>query len=155
GVDVSLTARLGRGRFVQAGLSTGTTGTDNCYANNQPQLLPDGRTTSDPRTAEYCRGNSPGSGNTQFKAAVGLPLWWQLQGSANYQNLSPISTAANAAISNVAIVPSLGRDLSACGARTGAACTSQVVANIVLPNTYYLEPRLQQLDVRFSRVFRL
>ena len=58
-------------------------------------------------------------------------------------------------ISNVAIVPSLGRDLAACGARTGAACTARVVANIVLPNTYYLEPRLQQLDVRFSRVFRL
>ena len=65
------------------------------------------------------------------------------------------ATAANAAISNVAIVPSLGRDLSACGARTGAACTSQVVANIVLPNTYYLEPRLQQLDLRFSRLFRM
>jgi hypothetical protein len=54
----------------------------------------------------------------------------------------------------VAIVPSLGRDLAACGARTGAACTAQVVANLVLPNTYYLEPRLQQLDLRFSRVFR-
>ena len=32
---------------------------------------------------------------------------------------------------------------------------AQVVANIVLPNTYYLEPRLQQLDLRFSRMFRL
>ena len=84
-----------------------------------------------------------------------LPLWWQLQASANYQGLAPIPTAANASISNVAIVPSLGRDLAACGARTGAACTAQVVANIVLPNTYYLEPRLQQLDVRFSRVFRM
>ena len=29
------------------------------------------------------------------------------------------------------------------------------MANIVLPNTYYLEPRLQQLDLRLSRSFRL
>jgi hypothetical protein len=128
--------------------------TDTCYVNNQPQLLPDGRTTSDPRTADYCHVKTPWSGSTQFKAALVLPLWWQLQASANYQNLAPIATAANAAISNVGVVPSLGRDLSACGARTGAACTAQVVANIVLPNTYFLEPRLQQLDVRFSRVFR-
>ena len=155
GVDVSLTARLGGGRYVQAGLSTGSTVTDTCYANDQPQLLPEGRSNSDPRTSEYCSVSTPWSGSTQFKAAVVLPLWWQLQASANYQNLAPIPTAANAAISNVAIVPSLGRDLAACGPRTGAACTSQVVANIVLPNTYYLEPRLQQLDLRFSRVFRM
>jgi hypothetical protein len=84
-----------------------------------------------------------------------LPLWWQLQASANYQNLAPVSMPANASFSNVAIVPSLGRDLSACGVRTGAACTAQVVGNILQPNTYYLEPRLQQLDLRFSRLFRL
>jgi hypothetical protein len=155
GVDVSLTARLGAGRYVQAGLSTGGTVTDTCYANDQPQLMPEGQAASTSRTPEYCRVSTPWSGNTQFKAAVVLPLWWQLQASANYQNLSPIATAANAAISNAAIVPSLGRDLSACGARTGAACTSQVVADIVLPNTYYLEPRLQQLDLRVSRLFRL
>jgi hypothetical protein len=140
---------------VQAGLSTGSTTTENCYANDKPQLLPDGRSTSDPRTDAYCKVSTLWSGSTQFKAAVVLPLWWQLQASANYQNLAPIATAANASISNVAIVPSLHRDLSACGARTGAACTSQVVANIVLGGTYYLEPRLQQLDVRLSRVFRM
>ncbi len=155
GVDVSLTARLGGGRYLQAGFSTGSTVTDNCYANNLPQLIPDGRTNSDSRTSEFCHVKTPWSGSTQFKAAMVLPLWWQLQASANYQNLAPIPTAANAAISNVAIVPSLGRDLAACGARTGAACTAQVVANIVLPNTYYLEPRLNQLDLRFSRLFRI
>ena len=154
GLDVSVTARLGRGRYLQAGLSTGSTTTDSCYVNDQPQLLPDGRSASDPRSAGYCKVSSLWSGSTQFKAAIVLPIWWQLQASANYQSLPPIPTAANASYSNVAIVPSLGRDLAACGARTGAACTAQVVANLVLPNTYYLEPRLQQLDVRLSRVFR-
>jgi hypothetical protein len=155
GVDVSVTARLGGGRFVQAGLATGSTTTDNCYANDKPQLLPDGRSASDPRTDGYCKVSSLWSGSTQFKAAIVLPIWYQLQASANYQSLAPIPTAANASYSNVAIVPSLGRDLAACGSRTGAACTATVVANLVLANTYYLEPRLQQLDLRFSRLFRV
>jgi hypothetical protein len=156
GLDVSMTARLGAGRYVQAGLSTGSTMTDTCYVNDQPQLLPEGGSNSNPRTADYCKVNTPWSGSTQFKAAVVLPLWWDLQASANYQNIAGISTAANALISNAAIVPTLGRDLSACRPGTsGAACTSTVTANIVLNNTYYLEPRLQQLDVRLSRTFRL
>jgi hypothetical protein len=155
GIDVSLTARLGGGRFVQAGLSTGSTTTDNCYANDQPQLLPDGRSASDPRIDGYCKVSTLWSASTQFKAAVVIPIWWQFQASANYQNLSPIATAANASISNVGVVPSLHRDLSACGTRTGAACTATVVANIILPGTYLLEPRLQQLDLRLSRVFKM
>ena len=74
---------------MQAGLSTGSTVTDTCYANDQPQLLPEGRTAVDPRTSEYCHVSTPWSGSTQFKAAVVMPLWWQLQASANYQNLAP------------------------------------------------------------------
>jgi hypothetical protein len=140
---------------VQAGVSTGSTTTDTCYANAQPQLLPEGRSNSDPRTSDHCKVKTRWSGGTQFKAAVVMPLWWQLQASANYQNLAPVSMPANASISNVAIVPSLGRDLAACGVRTGAACTAQVVANLLQANTYYLEPRMHQLDLRFSRLFRL
>ena len=156
GVDVSLTARLGAGRFVQAGLSTGGTVTDVCYANNQPQLTPDaGGGAGTSRTSAFCHISTPWSGSTQFKAALVLPLWWQVQASANYQNLPPIPTPASATITDVAIAPSLGRDLAACGAKTGAACAATVVANIVLPNTYFLEPRLQQLDLRLTRVFRL
>ena len=75
------------------------------------------------------------------------------QASANYQNLAPISTPANAAYTNAAIAPSLGRNLAACGARV--PCTAQAVVDIVLPNTHFTEPRLHQLDLRFSRIFRL
>jgi hypothetical protein len=155
GVDVSLTARFSKGRYVQTGFSTGSTVTDTCYANDQPQLLPDAQSANASRTSAYGHGSTPWSGNTQFKVAVVYPLWWDLQASANYQNINGIPTAADAAISNVAVAPSLGRDLAACGARTGAACTSTVTANIVLANTYYSEPRLQQLDLRLSRSFRL
>lgn len=155
GVDVSVTSRFAQGGYVQAGVSTGSTVTDRCYANDQPQLLPEGGLATTPRTSEYCKVSTPWSGSTQFKGAVVMPLWWDLQVSANYQNIPGISTAANSAISNVGIAPLLGRDLSACGVRTGAACTANVVTDIVLPNTLYLEPRLQQLDLRFSRLFRM
>jgi hypothetical protein len=141
---------------VQAGLSTGGTVTDVCYANNQPQLTPDaGGGAGTSRTSAFCHISTPWSGSTQFKAALVLPLWWQVQASANYQNLPPIPTPASATITDGAIAPSLGRDLAACGTKTGAACAATVVANIVLPNTYFLEPRLQQLDLRLTRVFRL
>ena len=84
-----------------------------------------------------------------------MPLAWGIQVSANYQNKGPISLPASASFSNSQIAPSLGRDLAACGSRTGAACTARPMVNVVLPDTNYFEPRFHQLDLRFSRVFRL
>jgi hypothetical protein len=60
-----------------------------------------------------------------------------------------IPTSATAAVS----VPSLGRSLAAC--RGLVPCSSQVTLDVVLPNTYYQEPRWHQLDLRFSRSFLL
>jgi hypothetical protein len=153
GVDVTMSARLGNGLFVQGGLATGATVTDTCAMNDKPDVLAQGSAASTPRTSEYCHVSPPWSAGTQFKAAVVYPLWWNLQASANYQNLAPISTPANAAYTNAAIAPSLGRNLAACGARV--PCTSQAVVDIVLPNTHFTEPRLHQIDLRFSRIFRL
>ena len=75
---------------------------------------------SDPRTSEYCNNSTSWSGGTQFKALVVMPLPWGIQASANYQNKGPISLPASESFSNSQIAPSLGRDLSACGSRTGA-----------------------------------
>jgi len=155
GVDVNLTARLRGGRYVQAGVSTGSTTWDTCYANDRPDLLPEGRSTSDPRTSDFCNNSTAWSGGTQFKALVVMPVAWGILVSANYQNKAPISLPASASVSNVEIVPSLGRDLSACGTRTGAACTARPIVNVVLPDTNYFEPRFHQLDLRFGRLFRL
>jgi hypothetical protein len=151
GVDVTLTARLRGGRYAQAGLSTGSTTTDVCYANDKPQLT----SVNTPRTSEYCRYSTAWSGGTQFKALVVMPLTWGIQVSVNYQNLAPISLPATASVSNSEIASSLGRDLSACGSRTGAACTARSTVTVVLPNTNYAEPRFNQLDLRFGRLFRL
>lgn len=155
GVDANLTARLGGGRYVQAGLSTGSTTWDTCYANDRPDLLPEGRSTADPRTAGYCHNSTGWSGGTQFKALVVMPLAWGIQLSANYQHKAPISLPASASVSNSEIAPSLRRDLSACGSRTGAACTARPIVTVVLPDTNYFEPRFNQLDLRFGRLFRL
>jgi hypothetical protein len=165
GVDVTFTTRLRKGAYLQAGLATGSEHTDNCYANSLPNVIPlSGAQTAAPpanlipafqtsRTQPFCNISPPWSGNTQFKAAGVYPLPWKLQASANYQNISPISTTANWSASNAAIVPTLGRNLSACGVNVN--CTTTVRLNVLLPNMYYREPRVQQLDVRFSRTFNL
>jgi hypothetical protein len=51
-----------------------------------------------------------------------------------------------------AIAPSLGRNLSACPATTGA-CNANVTVALIPPQTLF-EPRLQQVDLRFSKALR-
>jgi hypothetical protein len=80
------------------------------------------------------------------------PLPWDIQTSAIYQNAPGIAILANQVIGNAAIAPSLGRNLSACGA--AAVCNANVTIPIIPPQTMF-EPRQQQLDLRFSRLFRL
>ena len=158
GVDVSMSARFGTGGFLQAGVATGATVTDNCFQNDQPNIsalglaaAPSATLTS--RTQEFCHVSPPWMNNTQFKMAIVYPLFWNLQASANYQNTAGIPTAANAVVTNAQVASSLGRSLAACGGRV--PCTTTVVADVVIPGTFYQEPRTHQLDIRFSRMFRL
>ena len=50
GVDVTMTARFGRGGFLQGGVSTGTTATNNCYQNELPNITAQGSLASTPRS---------------------------------------------------------------------------------------------------------
>ena len=153
GVDATMTVRFGAGGFLQGGLSTGSTRTDNCYQNDLPNVLAQNALATTSRTEEYCRVATPWNGLTQFKASVVYPLWWRFQASANYQDLPPLATAADALVTNAQVASSLGRNLAACGTRV--PCTATVTADVVLPNTFLQESRLHQVDLRFSRVFRL
>jgi len=92
----------------------------------------------------YCDVAPPWSSGTQFKFLVVYPLPWNFRTSAVYQNMSGIPYTASHVVSNAEIVPSLGRNLSG-GARS-------VTKDIVPPSTLY-EERLQQIDLRFSRIF--
>jgi hypothetical protein len=90
---------------------------------------------------------------------VVYPLPYEIQTSAIYQNSSGIPITATYTLTNANARQSpsnpngLPRNLSECGAPTGN-CNQTVEVELIEPNTMF-EPRLQQLDLRFSRVFRL
>jgi len=140
GIDVSMTARLKRGLMIQGGLSTGSEVLDSCYVVDSPQAL------------YLCHNAPPWSASTQVKLAAVYPLPYDLQLAVNYQNLPPIPTSASYVATNAQIFLSLGRNLGACGARP--TCTSTATFDLIPLNSYFTEPRNQQLDLRFTRTFR-
>ena len=147
-----MTARFGRGGFLQGGVSTGTTATNNCYQNDLPNITAQGSLASTPRSPESCDVSTPWSGDTHSKRrsstrSGGFPGERELPGPAARCD------GGGLVVSNAAISTSLGRSLAACGTRV--PCTSTVTVDVVLPNTYFQEPRLHQLDLRFSRTFQL
>jgi hypothetical protein len=142
GVDATLNARFGRGGQFSGGVSTGRTVTDECFVVDSPQQARDG----------FCNITPPWSAETQVKFMVIHSLPWDLQASAIYQNIPGLPSAASYVASNVEVVPTLGRDLGACGGRT--PCTGTTAAFDLFPTRTEFEDRLQQVDLRFSRVFR-
>ena len=143
GVDLLLDARLGSGWQVQGGLAVGRTVEDNCLVVDSPE---DAR-------PDFCKVTPPWSAGTQVKFLVVYPLPWDIQTSAIYQNAAGAAITANYVVGNAALAPSLGRNLAACPTATGA-CNANVTKAIIPPQTMF-EPRFQQIDLRFSRLFRL
>ena len=84
--------------------------------------------------------------------AVIYPLPWNFRASAIYQNVPGIAVQASYVASNAEIERTLGRNLGSC--RGAAVCNGQVTINLIQPNTVF-EPRLQQVDLRFARTFRV
>jgi carboxypeptidase family protein len=149
GVDVTLSARFAQGGQVSGGMSTGRTVTDNCYQNGDPTLVAQALTTPTsitPRTEAFCHVTPPWSAATQLKFLAVYPLPWRLQISATYQNLPGIPVTATYVAANAQIVPSLGRNLA-----SGAGGTATID---LIPAGMLYEDRIQQLDVRFSRLFQ-
>jgi len=159
GVDVTLNARFGQGGQFSGGLSTGRTATNNCYQNGDPSLtaqvfpqvlgLPAASTVS--RLEAFCDVAPPWSQSTQVKFMAVYPLPWHIQTSAIYQNSSGIPITASYVATNAEILPSLGRNLGSC--RGAATCSANLTVELLPPNSVF-EPRLQQVDLRFSRIFQ-
>ena len=105
-----------------------------------------------PRTSEFCRTTRTWADSTQVKFLAVYPLPWDFQVSATYQNIPGIPVTASRVYTNAEIRPSLGRDLGQC--RGVTPCTANVVVDTV-PQGAMSEDRLQQIDVRFTRSFRL
>jgi hypothetical protein len=159
GVDVTLNARYGQGGQFSGGLSMGRTTTNNCYQNGDSSLtaqvfpgvlvLPAASTVS--RTEAFCNVAPPWSQATQVKFMAVYPLPWHIQTSAIYQNSSGIPITASYVATNAEILSSLGRNLGSC--RGAATCTANLTVELIPPNSVF-EPRLQQVDLRFSRLFQ-
>ena len=159
GIDVTLKTRFGRGGQFSGGLSTGRTVTDNCFVVDSPSSVVAGTatgttftlTTLDTRPG-FCRIGRPWSAATQVKFLVVYPLPWKLQTSAIYQNIPGIPITASRSYNNSEILPSLGRNLAQC--RGAATCNANQTIELIPPNTIF-EDRLQQVDLRFSRIFQM
>ena len=168
GVDLTLTGRLAGGGQFSGGLSLGRTVTDNCLLNGNYSLnnppptgvgtvflnvpaAPAGSIV--PRNSEFCHVAPPWSSGTQVKFLAVYPLPYDLEVSGIFQNSPGIPITASYVIPNAQVQGLLGRNLAACPTQTGA-CTQTVRTELIPPNTMF-EPRLTQVDMRVSRVFRL
>ena len=152
GVDMTVSARFAGSGQLSGGLSVGRTVTDNCYQNPDPSLFGQNAVATYPRTDAFCHLAPPWSAGTQVKLMAVYPLPWNIQTSAVYQNSTGIPITAQYVVTNAAIVPSLGRNLASC--RGAATCNANVTVDLI-PPTVLFEPRLQQLDLRFSRIIPL
>ncbi len=169
GVDITLNGRfLQNGQF-SGGLSLGRTVTDNCFLNSNPSLnnpaptgaglaflnvpaLPAGSLI--PRSSQFCHVAPPWSSGTQVKFLAVYPLPWDLETSAIFQNSPGIPMTASYVVTNAQVRQALGRNLAACPSQIVAACNATLRTELVPANTMF-EPRLTQVDVRVSRLFRL
>jgi hypothetical protein len=151
GVDATFNWRFGRGGLLQGGTNVGRTMTE-CVTVDAPQ--------------QFCKVVQPFF-LPQYKLSGAYPLpFWDLAVSATWQNLPgiPIGTvlptvAGSALLGGVAvnsgqysttnaeIRPSLGRDLS-----KGATGVTSV---FLFPPQTYFEDRLNQVDIRFTKIVRV
>jgi len=160
GVDLTLSGRFAGGGQFSGGLSVGRTVTNNCYINDNPSLssaaflnvvaLPAG--TLVPRNEEFCKVTPPWSSTTQVKFLAVYPLPWDIETSAIFQNSPGVPITASYVITNQQASAALGRNLAACPAV--GTCNATVRTELIPPNTMF-EPRLTQVDMRVSRLFRL
>ena len=176
GFDITLTSRFARGGQFSGGLTVGRSVTDACQiVKNAPELLfsadnaagqnPQGAiggvtfpgtltfgTAGSWSPAQFCRVAQPWSAGTQVKFLAVYPLPWSFQISATYQNISGIPSTATYPASNALVASGLGRNLASCGSTN--PCGANVNVELIQPGTRY-EDRLQQFDLRFSRLFKL
>jgi hypothetical protein len=144
GVDLSVNARLPQGVFVQGGVSAGRTSTDNCeIVDKVPEMLAFAPTGMIPRG--HCHVDTAFLTQVKLLGSYTIPgIDVRLAGS--FQSIPGPPVAAQLVVPTAVAARSLGRPLSG-----GAA---NVTVNIVEPGAMYGD-RLNQLDLRFSKILRL
>ncbi|MBM3778519.1 MAG: TonB-dependent receptor [Acidimicrobiia bacterium] len=141
GFEAAINARLADGGLLRGGVAFGRTVTDTCDQDIDAPSRPG-----------FCRVTPPWSSGAQVKFSGMYPLPQGFRLSGVFQNLPGAPVTATHVVTNAAIAPSLGRNLSACG--TAAACNAVVQIPIVEPQILF-EERITQLDLRVTKLFRL
>ncbi len=142
GVDVSFSARLGRGIFLNGGVATGRTRFNQCDAFVDTPAETFGLTGA---TFSYCDFTSGLLTQAKVNGSYTLP-WQQIQIGGVLQNLPGQQILAQWNITQAEAAANLGRQLS------GGANTSRVVP-LIKPGTMFT-PRRTQIDLRISKPFR-
>jgi hypothetical protein len=164
--NVGISTRFNNGALIRGGVDTGRFVYDTCairtaipemtaititgtgiFGNVPSTTLP---LYGDP----WCHTVTPFLGNTQLKMQASYPLPWATVVSAIFQNVPSVPYGATYTMTNAQIAPTLGRDLAACGTRTGAACPATLAVSLIDPNVNY-EDRRTQLDLRVTKMISL
>ncbi len=149
GADVNVSARLGRDILFQGGTSTGRTSTDNCeILAKVPEasvgLANAAGTLGAAGTVPYCHVDT--NWLTQVKALGSFLIpKIDVQIAGTFQSLPGPAVAASQVIPNGVVSQSLGRNL--------AGNAQNIAVNIIHPGSLYGD-RLNQTDLRFSKIFR-
>jgi hypothetical protein len=146
GADFNIIARLPRGANVTGGWNVGnsvssltgfpgatTSKSSQCFVVNSRQDL------------YNCETGNPYQHRIKFNGSVPLP--WNLQAAAVYQSLPGPNYGALYTETTQRIAPSLGRPL--------AGRVSTVTIDLIQPLSQFLDERINQLDVRLTRIFRV
>jgi hypothetical protein len=144
GVDLNVNAHFAHGGFLQGGVTTGRTATNNCFMIAAPQLMYAGTVASvnaESHTTPFCNVTPPLSAGTQVKLVGTYALPWSFSTSATFQNVPGPQITATYAVPTAVVASSLGRNPD-----------SAVNVDLIPPGTLYA-PRINQLDLRLSRVF--
>jgi Carboxypeptidase regulatory-like domain/TonB-dependent Receptor Plug Domain len=153
GLDVTLSARV-KQLYVNGGMNTGRTETNACdVVMNHPEVS--GVTnfaSTNPRTPAFCDVVTPWNAQTQYKFATIYRLPFAFETSATMQSYPGISHSPTYVFSNAAILPTLGRNLSSCGA--AATCGGTSTLNFLPPNQLF-EDRYTQFDLRFAKTVKV
>ena len=154
GVDFTFNARFLEGGQFSGGVSVGRTTTDNCYQNSDASLTAQGAAAGTARNETFCSVTPTWGSGTQLKFLAVYPLPYDIQTSLIFQNVPGVGITASYNVPNAVVRESLGRNLAACPSQAALTCNSTYATQLIPSNQMY-EPRLNQFDLRFSKVFGL
>jgi Carboxypeptidase regulatory-like domain len=140
GIDLNLDARLRNGLFLQGGVSTGKTMTDNCeIVDDAPELLTVAGVLG---SSTFCHFETPFLPQYKALATYTLP-WYGIRVAGTWQSFIPLQIAANNIYNNANRLTSttLSRPFT----------LAQQNVNVIEPGSFYGD-RINQIDLRLTKI---